>query len=73
MKKWNQLTQKEKFAIMLAQKLTVQKDATTEDLERMMEAENFLQGRGLNSYDYNISKKKNYNELQPETLWEFLQ
>lgn len=72
MKTWNQLKQDERTAIIFAQKLTMKDGSTLAELETMMKVEEFLESRGLNSYDYNLESKKNFNELQPETLKEFL-
>jgi len=72
MKKWKELKSDEKAAVMLAQKLIMKDGSTLAELETMMKVEEFLESRGLNSYDYNLESKKNFNEMQPETLKEFL-
>lgn len=72
MKKWKELKSDERTAVIIAQKLINKENATIAELEKMMKVEEFLESRGINSYDYNLKERKNYNEYQPETLREFL-
>jgi hypothetical protein len=73
MKKWDELKSEEKAAVVTAQRLITKEDANFEELQKMMKVEEFLNQRGINSYDYNIEKMKSFNELQPEMLKEFLE
>lgn len=72
MKVWKQLKSDEKTAVILAQSLIKKQGASLVELQKMMEVEDFLESRGLRSFDYNLKNKKNFNEIQPETLKEFL-
>lgn len=72
MKKWKELKSDERAAVMLAQKLILKNDASLDELEKMMKVEDFLESRGVNSYDYDLKEKRNINEKLPATLKEFL-